>query len=394
MKPIKSKSDGLRGDYTPSQLQSMTIDLLRFPLAIMVIFIHMNPFTVALPDADFSMLSGRGIFNVIAIMLSHGISCIAVPTFFLISGYLFFIKGSDFTWSLYCYKIKRRLHSLIIPYFLWNALAVLLSLSIFMMLVWFRNGSMEPVHKILSHGWHLFYDCNVWGTTRVDWLGGARYSTGPFDLPLWFLRDLIVVTLLSPVIFVLVKRLKIWGILVMFVAYISRIWFLIPGFSETAFFYFSLGAYLAVNRYSIVALVHRYKAVILPITVILLLSLCYYDGGSTYIGNNIRPFYSVFGVFAAFYIASELIVRYGIKPNKLLVSSCFFVYAMHTIGDFLMPISLSKRIIHFLIPGQSGIEEGLCYVLTPFLTAAICVAVYAVCRKLFPKITLIFSGNK
>jgi hypothetical protein len=57
-------------------------------------------------------------------------------------------------------------------------------------------------------------------------------------------------------------------------------------------------------------------------------------------------------------------------------------------------MEVSKRIIHFLIPGQSGIEDGICYVITPFFAAAICVAIYAVCRKLFPKITLIFSGNK
>jgi surface polysaccharide O-acyltransferase-like enzyme len=394
MKPIKSQTDGSQSKYTPSQLQSMTIDLLRFPLAIMVISIHMNPFTVAFPNADFSMLSARGIYNVIAILLSHSLSAIAVPTFFLISGYLFFIKGSEMTWDLYRYKIKRRLHSLIIPYFLWNALAVIISLTLFMLLVWFRNGEMEPVNKILSQGWHLFYDCNVWGTTRVNWLGGARYSTGPFDLPLWFLRDLIVVSLLSPVIYQYVKCLKIWGILVLFVAYISRIWTLVPGFGATAFFYFSLGAYLAINRHNIVTLVHRYKYAILPMTLILLLTACYYDGSNTPIGENIMPLYCVFGVFAVFYIASELIGRYGVNPNKLLVSSCFFVYAMHAIGAFYSPMEVSKRIIHFLIPGQSGIEDGICYVLTPFFAAAICVAIYAVCRKLFPKITLIFSGNK
>ena len=36
------------------KLLSATIDLLRFPLAIMVIFIHMNPEVSNLFDADYS----------------------------------------------------------------------------------------------------------------------------------------------------------------------------------------------------------------------------------------------------------------------------------------------------------------------------------------------------
>jgi membrane-bound acyltransferase YfiQ involved in biofilm formation len=168
----------------------------------------------------------------------------------------------------------------------------------------------------------------------------------------------------------------------------------VPGLSITAIFYFSLGAYLAINRHNIVTLVHRYKYVILPVTILLYIVVCYYDGNNTSIGFNIVPFYCICGALSIFYIASELIMKYDAKPNKLLVSSCFFVYALHNIIVAYNPEAISMRALHFLIPGQSGIEDFICYFLTPLLTAAICVAVYAVCRKLFPRVTLIFSGNK
>ena len=60
------------------KLQSATIDLLRFPLAIMVIFIHMNPEVINLFDADFSLCSGHGIYNVTGVLLSHVLTHIAV----------------------------------------------------------------------------------------------------------------------------------------------------------------------------------------------------------------------------------------------------------------------------------------------------------------------------
>jgi surface polysaccharide O-acyltransferase-like enzyme len=390
MQSTTSSIEGSRKAYTPDQLQSLTIDLLRFPLAIMVVFCHLDPDYIPLSDADFSILSWRGIYNVVAILLSHSLSAIAVPTFFLISGYLFFMKCTEFTWGFYRYKIQRRIHSLIIPYFLWNALAIV----VYVLVTLGKYGTLEPANYILSQGWHWFYDCISWAPSRVNWLGDTAISATPFDLPLWFLRDLIVVSLLSPVIYGFVKRLKIWGILLLLLADISRIWPALPGFSSTAFCYFSLGAYLAINRYNIVDLVHRYKHTILPIALVLLLSLTYFGGLKTRVGGNLDPIFYLFGVFAAFYIASELIMRYHIKPNKLLVSSCLFVYAMHYLTPKGNLWEKSLQMLHAIIPGQSGFEDIVCYVLTPFLTAAICIAIYAVGRKFLPKITLIFSGNK
>jgi hypothetical protein len=51
------------------KLLSATIDLLRFPLAIMVIFIHMNPEVSNLFDVDFSLISGHGIYNVTVLVM-------------------------------------------------------------------------------------------------------------------------------------------------------------------------------------------------------------------------------------------------------------------------------------------------------------------------------------
>ena len=103
-----------------AKLQSATIDFLRFPMAVAVVMIHVNPQVMPLNEADFPLFSADGLFNVVAIGLSHVLARIAVPVFFLLSGMLFFLNMRQLSWGGYRAKLKSRVHTLIIPYLLWN----------------------------------------------------------------------------------------------------------------------------------------------------------------------------------------------------------------------------------------------------------------------------------
>ena len=379
------------------KLQSTTIDLLRFPLAIMVVFIHMNPSTINLIDADFSLISGRGIYNATGILLSHVLTHIAVPTFYFISGLLFFINFQKWSWEGYKKKLNSRIKTLFIPYLLWNAVPFLLVVLAMLAVAVIKGNSIEGFQTFITEkNWRIFYDCNEWGTTRINWLGENLRMTGPYDLPLWFLRDLIVVTILTPIIYYAIKKLGLFIICILFVAYISRIWIQLPGFHITAFFYFSTGVYFALNKINIIQFVDKYKLLFIPICIILLVALVIYDGTSKVIGQNIYPLFVCTGVFSVFYFASRCITKYNIKPNKTLVSSCFFIYAIHGVGFPLIgsPLMLTRRVLHYVIPGKTGFEEGFCYLITPIATAFLCIIILMLARRLFPKLTLYFSGNK
>ena len=264
------------------KLLSATIDLLRFPLAIMVIFIHMNPEVSNLFDADFSLISGHGIYNVTGVLLSHVLTHIAVPTFYLISGFLFFINFQKWSWEGYKKKLSSRIKTLLVPYLLWNAIPFLLAVLAMLAAVSIKGKPIEGVETfIVEKNWHIFYDCNEWGTTRINWLGENLRMTGPYDLPLWFLRDLIVVTMMTPIIYYAIKKSGLFIISILFVAYISRIWTLLPGFHITAFFYFSTGAYFALNKINVIQFVDKYKLLFIPICIILLVATTIYDGNNT-----------------------------------------------------------------------------------------------------------------
>lgn len=390
-----SESNELPSDQ--SELLSSAIDLLRFPLALMVIFIHTTPQVVNLIDADFSLFSGRGIYNVTGIIGSHVLAYIAVPTFYLISGFLFFYNFDQWSWSTYRRKIRSRIKTLFIPYILWNLLPFLLLLLFMLGGVLIKDNPADGIiQQIEEKNWHIFYDYYEWDTTTINWLGEHLRMTGPYDLPLWFIRDLIVVTLLTPVIYYAIKKFKICLVLFLFIAYVSKIWILTPGFHITAFFYFSVGAYMALNGINIVSFARKYKFLFIPVCVILFIITTIYDGCNTVIGQNLHPFFICSGVFTAFIISSWCIEKWNVKPNRFLVSSCFFIYALHTIDIPLLgsPLGGTNRVLHLLIPGTSAIEDTICYILSPFITAFLCIAVLMLSRKLLPNLTLLFSGNK
>jgi len=372
-------------DWTKNQ--STAIDLLRFPLAIAVIFIHMNPLTFSLPEADFPMLSGRGVLNVIGITMSHVLTRIAVPTFFMISGYLFFYNFRNFTWKGYKNKMRSRIKTLIIPYIAWNILTfgIVILMQIRQVLLC-RNSWQSVLAYIQENSLNIFLNCKVFDNTE-NLLGWAIYNTGPIDLPLWFLRDLIVVSILTPLIYWFVKKTKVWGVLVLLAAYLTRIWVLTPGFSIRACFFFTLGAYFAINGKNLIKFARRYSIIFVSISAVVFPICVYFDGMMTITGGNILQFYIVPTVFVALAVASVSVERYNIKASPLLVKSCFFIYASHAAPIFILwsPINFASGIIHHIIPGSSGLEEMVCYMAAPFLAAVICVSLYYALSRYIPK---------
>ena len=160
------------------------------------------------------------------------------------------------------------------------------------------------------YSWHIFYDCNS-SPTVTDWLGNQIYLTAPFDLPLWFLRDLIIMVLLAPLVQWIVKRLKFVGMSLLFIAYLSRVWIMVPGFGITSFFYFTLGSYMALNRLDIEQLSHRYRFFPLPISVILMIVCIAQYGTNTLVSQGLQTIFTFVTVFSAFCIAHLCTKQYG-----------------------------------------------------------------------------------
>lgn len=152
----------------------------------------------------------------------------AVPLFYMISGYLFFLKVPDGMTSIYG-KMRKRVGTLVVPYIIGCMffvgfgvlMAVLPGVSKYM------NSSVmplfsKPIGEILRS---IFYDAD----------NGA-----PCAFQLWFLRDLILIVATSPLWHLCLKHLK-WG----FVAVVFVLtYFDVPHVPFYSLFWFVLGGQL------------------------------------------------------------------------------------------------------------------------------------------------------
>lgn len=109
---------------------------------------------------------------------------IAVPGFFMISGYLFY-RG--FRWEMLKGKWNRRIRSLLVPFILWN----------FLYYIGYVTGSRLP------------WVTDVVGKGRIPFTLGTAIDAVinyTYNYVFWYLYQLIALTLLAPVLYLLLKR--------------------------------------------------------------------------------------------------------------------------------------------------------------------------------------------
>ena len=204
-------------------LQSHSINALKVLMILFVIYIHMNPTSERCGEVA---------------MWWHSVNIVAVPVFFIISGYFFFYQVSEFACDSYQKKLRKRIRSLLFPYFLWNLLPVLLITGGNLYSILLRGKSFEALEDFYRGLWSE-------GLYHIWW--DKTSGTMPFDSPLWYIRDLMMVCVFSPLLYQAIKRVG-WvfsGILVLL--YIMGLWPNINGFSSTAFCFFSIGATYALK---------------------------------------------------------------------------------------------------------------------------------------------------
>lgn len=152
------------------QLQFAVFDWLRFPLIVGVVFIHCYGSPFDYNALDFENLSSIDIFNLFRVCISKVLTHICVPTFFYISGYLFFVGMEKWNYKKYIEKIKRRCHTLLIPFIIWNTISIFVS-----MVIIFHYNSWEGIVDFFEKNryLHLYWDCHRWNYERTNWLGGG-----------------------------------------------------------------------------------------------------------------------------------------------------------------------------------------------------------------------------
>jgi fucose 4-O-acetylase-like acetyltransferase len=171
---------------------------------------------------------GFNVFNYFQYLISNGLTRFVMPLFFVISGYLFFYRIDPP--SLYARKITRRLHTIVVPYLIWNCAGIALVVAA-RNISWLREFMPQYLRDMT---WPQF---------------ASGFIFGPASFQLWYLRDLFVLALMSPLIYVICRRrigAVIW--LALLVALWSQENAPRPLLTAEGALFFSLGSILALHK--------------------------------------------------------------------------------------------------------------------------------------------------
>lgn len=358
-------------------LLSKTIMFLRFPLIVAVVFIHNNLGETVIDGIELTQNRKFPIYDILYHIVNNDITRIAVPLFFFISGFLFFYKTNIFTGNEYIRKIKKRFKSLLVPYIFWNLVVLILFFLSQIFLSSMLSGRNKLITDYKYTDWlNIFWNYNNNGT--------------PICFQFWFIRDLIIVVLLTPLIYSFIKNIKIYGIILLGILWIFNIWFDVVSFSITSFFFFSFGAWFSINKRDFTADFSslRWISLLSYIGLLILNTLLWYNNiNDYYFFNNIGI---IIGLIAVISWASYGLESNKIKPCAFLAASSFFVYAYHG-----MPIALLvKSYMKFTAPYINEWTMIIGYILIPFVIVSIGIGIYAILHKYLPSFTALITGGR
>lgn len=349
---------------------SEAINLLRFPLACMIVLKHYYT-----PDISASVYGGD-VYNFVGEFVTHAFTAVPVPLFFMISGYLYFNKCTlydGFNKDVYVKKTKSRIKSLLIPYLLWNLLVFLL----FTVMQSLTSGS-DVMQK---EGYKALVDYELIDYLKNFW---ALDSTGmPVDGPLWFIRDLFVMSLFTPLVYWGIKYLRWAFVLVLILVGYLNLGIDIPfidykysvGIVEI---YFTMGASFMLLAPETPVNLKDYKVLSLVtiLAIVSMVGLLY-----TVLENNVEketPFlwcYRIFGSFLFFAIA-ELLADKGWRIATWLSTASFFIFAIHK------PIQVIIRRFFFAIfhPTNEIVLTSLIFIIPTVVILLSLLAFYIIKR--------------
>lgn len=349
---------------------SIAIFNIRFGLALFVIYIHFNILN------GFVLLGQPIVFEsnwlrFIVITIGEVLARISVPLFFFISGYLFF-EGIRKGGSLFYAKNKKRVRSILVPYLSWSIITFLYSVGrgSSLLRVLFPNAKpCSIIEQIIG----------MYANLNYDWLFQSE-PVPPINVPLWFVRDLFVVILCSPIIyFFLKKKRQGYVVLVLMLILWMQTFFptyLIPGISLVSFLFFSMGAFMKIHNYNPLEVFYdkRYYLlcgfIFLSIIDILVIASPYFP--STI--NNLVHCFMILSSFIPVLLTVSKIQKTSI--NTLLSSSSFVLFSLH----YLIVHDVAKLILRLCRVEEYVSQFNMCmlYLFVPLITAIICVFVYRI----------------
>jgi len=224
-------------------------------------------------------------------------------------------------------------------------------------------------------------------------LGGV--DGHPYVVPLWYVRDLMVCCVLSPIIYLAIKKLGGVYCALLGLCFLTDTWPDLTGFSVRACFFFSSGAFLSINKIGLTNFFKRgCTLTFIGFFALWIITSIYPQvfGRYNYIACNV---FIIFGIYAIFNIVSYTTMICKNSLPQIFTTSVFFIFAFHVfplpgIGSVL---AFVKNSFDVLLP-DTFIFEFIEIIFSPLLITTICILVFIIFRKVAPKLCSIMNGER
>lgn len=345
-----------------NQRLSAAITWLRFPLIFLIILLHCYS-VVRLEGPRVSYFKAIYAFSL-------WLGETGVPGFFFISGYLFFLSKKS-----YLQKLKTRIHTLLIPYLLWNA--ILLSLY----LIAYAAGYPQNInYRSITEYCLIDY-------IRLFWDRGS-YDNGnfvPLLCPFWYIRNLLIMSLLSPLLYYIVKYGRELFLLIV------SIWWMMTyhnAFIPQTLLFFSLGAYFSIMDVNPLEVIVRYKNCFLALFALFAFAdIAMHTIYATPINLQVHRLALIFNIPVLILLA-DLCVRRKYSTS-ILPNAAFIVFAVH----YPIVVSLRKFCAAKYVMA-SDITHIILYFICVIIATIMSILIYILLERYFPKLKNILSGNR
>lgn len=286
--------------------ESEALNITRFVMSIFIVFFHAYT-SVQMYDYWKDLPVYRGVVRFFALQIGE----MGVPVFFLISGYLFFCKYQQ-TWMCYKSKLQKRFYSLFIPYIFWNA---------FIIVAYYVAESIPIVQTLFNEGGKLVHDFDLYDFLFAFW---SHKGGNPILTQMWFVRDLLLLVICAPIIYLLAHYVKFVTIFCF-----GIIWFIkqeVPNW-ESGLLFFFIGACFSIYGKSLTEEIRKIAQSLFIFTPLLLLADFFLSGTTT--GFYVHRTLIFVGVFFVIALVTILIERKKIHDIVFLTSGSFFLYIIH-----------------------------------------------------------------
>lgn len=318
---------------------------LRFPMIVLVTYAHSYGHVAD----DYNLLtSDWNTYEFLKLLISQTLVKVAVPVFFIISGYLFFTNVKDWNVSIYKAKVLRRVKTLLAPYLIWNLLMAI---------------------KLKTFSWSMFWVYWKPAGIQIDWFGNDQLMTAPVNMPLWFLRDLIIVSLFTPIIYIGIQRLGNWLLGILTICYLSGVFAFIPGFSAYAVYFFTLGAFLSIRKKDLVGVMKRVEIPSYTLSVLLVISMLFTY--HTPFFSSLMLCFRITGAVSVFCLASRWLSSTSFRLPSPVCNAAYFIYLAHYVFFFSFIDTA-----FFALFGSSTASLSFHYMLCPLIKVVCLIVMY------------------